>query len=186
LRRKRTRHHHRDLGRSLSAKAPPVNFCLDFGSQRSQKGCTATFGCQAQRLARASEQSFELEQDDPVQRSVLTYFGVALALVMMGCTAKSSPDPGAERETHTGQAGQQSAGVPAATFSHVLVNEAEYYTTGPQQGRPPDGKFPAGTKVSIVRQAGSYTLVRSEGGIEAYVAADIVKTNDREHNEPKK
>lgn len=35
-------------------------------------------------------------------------------------------------------------------FSHVIAAETEYYTTGPQQGRPPDGTFPAGTKVSVV------------------------------------
>jgi hypothetical protein len=38
-------------------------------------------------------------------------------------------------------------------FSHVIVADTEYYTTGPQQGRPPDGKFPAGTKVSIVEDS---------------------------------
>jgi hypothetical protein len=43
------------------------------------------------------------------------------------------------------------------SFSHVITTEVEYYTTGPQQGRPPDGKFRAGTKVNIVQEAGSYT-----------------------------
>ncbi len=46
-----------------------------------------------------------------------------------------------------------------STFSHVLAAETEYYTTGPQQGRPSDGKFPAGTKVSVVKDDGSYVLV---------------------------
>jgi serpin B len=63
-------------------------------------------------------------------------------------------------------------------LSHVIATETEYYTTGPQQGRPPDGKLPAGTKVSIVEDAGSYVLVRSDGGIEAYVAADAVKQQE--------
>lgn len=62
--------------------------------------------------------------------------------------------------------------------SHVITAEAEYYTTGPQQGRPPDGKFPAGTKVSVVEESGSYVLVKSESGIEAYVAADSVKQQE--------
>ena len=60
-------------------------------------------------------------------------------------------------------------------FSHVIAAETEYYTTGPQQARPPDGKLPAGTKVSVVEESGSYVLVKSESGIEAYVAADVVK-----------
>jgi len=64
------------------------------------------------------------------------------------------------------------------SFSHVIAAEVEYYTTGPQQGRPPDGKFPAGTKVNIVQQAGSYTLVRSEGGVEAFVTSDALKESD--------
>ena len=63
-------------------------------------------------------------------------------------------------------------------FSHVIAAETEYYTTGPQQGRPPDGKFPAGTKVSVVEESGSYVLVKSEGGVEAYVAADAVKQQE--------
>ncbi len=125
-----------------------------------------------------------------MRRSILTYLGVALTLVMVGCRGQSSPErgtAGAEQEASTGKPGGQSADLPAPTFSHVLAEAAEYYTTGPQQGRPPDGKFPSGTKVQIVRQAGSYTLVRSDGGIEAYVVADIVKTTaERDNNEPKK
>ena len=73
------------------------------------------------------------------------------------------------RETHESSVSE---------FSHVIVAETEYYTTGPQQGRPPDGKFPAGTNVSIVEEAGSYVLVRSESGVEAYVAADAVKPQE--------
>jgi serpin B len=60
-------------------------------------------------------------------------------------------------------------------FSHVIATDSEYYTTGPQQGRPPDGTFPADTKVSIVEESGSYLLVKSEAGVEAYVSGDAVK-----------
>jgi serpin B len=65
-----------------------------------------------------------------------------------------------------------------SVFSHMIAAETEYYTTGPQQGRPPDGKFPAGTKVSIVEEAGNYVLVKSDAGIEAYVAAHAVKQQE--------
>ncbi|MDA1050982.1 MAG: protein translocase subunit SecD [Planctomycetota bacterium] len=65
-----------------------------------------------------------------------------------------------------------------AKFSHVLAAETEYYTTGPQQGRPPDGKFTTGTKVRILEKAGSYVLVRSDGRVEGYVAADGVKQRE--------
>ena len=67
---------------------------------------------------------------------------------------------------------------PTTKLSHVITAETEYYTSGPQQGRPPDGKFPAGTNVSIVEKSGSYVLVRSVGGVEAYVAADAVKQRE--------
>ncbi len=60
-------------------------------------------------------------------------------------------------------------------FSHVIAQATEYYTTGPQQGRPADGEFSAGTKVRVVEQSGSYLLVQSEAGIKAFVAADAVK-----------
>ena len=36
----------------------------------------------------------------------------------------------------------------------------------------------AGTKVSVVEESGSYVLVKSEGGVEAYVAADAVKPQE--------
>lgn len=65
-----------------------------------------------------------------------------------------------------------------STASHVVAAETEYYTTGPQQGRPPDGTFPTGTKVNIVEQSGSYVLVQSAGGVEAYIAADAVEQQE--------
>ena len=60
-------------------------------------------------------------------------------------------------------------------FTHIISCETDYYTTGPQQNRPPDGTYPAGTRVNIVEDAGSYVLVRSEDTIEAYVTAQHVK-----------
>ena len=63
---------------------------------------------------------------------------------------------------------------PVSEFTHVISVEAEYYTTGPQQGRPPDGKFSAGTNVNVIEEAGSYTLVRSKNGVEAFVASDAL------------
>ena len=60
-------------------------------------------------------------------------------------------------------------------FSKFIFVETEYYLTGAQQGRPPDGTFPAGAKVKILEEAGSYTLVESKSGVKAYVAADAIK-----------
>ena len=59
--------------------------------------------------------------------------------------------------------------------THVVQRDAEYYLTGPQQARPPDGTLPAGSRVTLLRDAGSYCLVRSAEGVEAYVATDALK-----------
>lgn len=60
----------------------------------------------------------------------------------------------------------------------VIASEAEYYTTGPQQGRPADGKFAVGTKITIINESGSYFLVRSTDGVEAYVSAAAVQKQE--------
>ncbi len=63
---------------------------------------------------------------------------------------------------------------PAEGFTHAIATETDYYTTGPQQGRRPDGKFKAGTKVKLLRTAGSYSQVRTENGVVAYVSSDAL------------
>ncbi|QDU64536.1 hypothetical protein Pan216_54260 [Planctomycetes bacterium Pan216] len=70
------------------------------------------------------------------------------------------------------------------SFPSVLPFATEYYTTGPQQGRPADGTFPAGTKVRIIEKFGSYVLVKSEGGTPAYIAADAAKQPEGDTSTP--
>ncbi|MCH2177300.1 MAG: hypothetical protein MK106_00715 [Mariniblastus sp.] len=53
--------------------------------------------------------------------------------------------------------------------THLIQTETVYYTTGPQQSRPADGKLLLGTPVRVIRKQGSYTLVESEKGIIGYV-----------------
>lgn len=53
-----------------------------------------------------------------------------------------------------------------------------FYTTGPQQGRPPDGNLPAGTEIEVVRSAGSHALVRISDGREVYIPAELVQAID--------
>ncbi len=60
-------------------------------------------------------------------------------------------------------------------FSHELIRDESYYLDGPQQMRPPDGEFKAGTKVTLTENAGSYSRVVSEDGIEAYVVTDALE-----------
>ena len=62
-------------------------------------------------------------------------------------------------------------------FTHVIagLGEAHYYLTGPQQARPPEGKFKPGTRIKLLRNAGSYCVVQSETGITAHVATGALK-----------
>ena len=62
-------------------------------------------------------------------------------------------------------------------FTHVIagLGEAHYYLTGPQQARPPEGKFKRGTRIKLLRNAGSYCVVQSETGITAHVATGALK-----------
>ena len=62
-------------------------------------------------------------------------------------------------------------------FTHTIagLGDIHYYLTGPQQARPPEGKFKPGTRVRLVRSAGSYSQVTSETGITAYVATAALK-----------
>jgi hypothetical protein len=64
---------------------------------------------------------------------------------------------------------------PPGGPTHVILHDAEYYLTGPQQARPPDGTLPAGSKVTLLQNAGSYCLVRTEQNVEAYVVTDALK-----------
>ena len=65
---------------------------------------------------------------------------------------------------------------PAApTHTHVIAFDTAYYLDGPQQVRPADGTLPAGTKVALVQEAGSYALVQVADGQQMYVAADSLQ-----------
>ncbi len=66
--------------------------------------------------------------------------------------------------------------------SHVIVANTAYYKAGPQQAQPPDGTFQAGTLVSLLKSAGSYSLVRTAGGIQAYVATDSLQVSNSKVN----
>jgi hypothetical protein len=69
---------------------------------------------------------------------------------------------------------------PTQVFTHVVATDTEYYLSGPPQARPPDGTLSAGTKVTLLEEAGSYCRARSEGGIEAYVSTDSLQPPEHE------
>jgi hypothetical protein len=57
----------------------------------------------------------------------------------------------------------------------VTFPDTMYYLTSPQQARPPDGFFEKDTRVALVLDAGSHSLVTSESGITAYVSAEALR-----------
>ena len=63
----------------------------------------------------------------------------------------------------------------AQVFTHVIATDTPYYLSGPQQAWPPEGSLPAGTKVTLLEEAGSYCRIRSEDGLEAYVSIDSLQ-----------
>ncbi len=64
----------------------------------------------------------------------------------------------------------------AEDFTHLIQTaDEQYYLNGPQQARAPDGSFPKGTRVKLIREAGSYSIVLSESGITAHVTTGCLK-----------
>ncbi len=68
-----------------------------------------------------------------------------------------------------------SAGGGSGAYTHVIVGDTDYYRNSPSQSSPSDGSFVKGTKVTLVRKAGSYSLVRSVDGVEAYVSTGSIR-----------
>jgi hypothetical protein len=85
---------------------------------------------------------------------------VLIGLFLGGCTDSQS-----KRQEHQGV---EASAVP------VIRHDTVFYKIGPQQAMPPDGKFEAGTRVEVIEEAGSYTLVRAEDGRQGYVSADAI------------
>ena len=86
---------------------------------------------------------------------------MTLAFASLGACGDDTPKQGPEAPSE---------------WTHAVVDGGTaYYLTGPQQGRPPEGKFEAGTKVKVVSEHGSYVRVESETGITAHVAAGSIR-----------
>jgi hypothetical protein len=67
--------------------------------------------------------------------------------------------------------GLSAAGCGGATNTHTVTSDTEYYRDGPQQARPADGILAAGTRVRLVQESGSYSLVESSDRMQVYVAS---------------
>ncbi len=60
------------------------------------------------------------------------------------------------------------------SFTHVVTRDTDYYLSGRAQAVPPEGTLRAGTKVWLLEEAGSYTRVETEDGVEGYVPSDAL------------
>ncbi len=92
-----------------------------------------------------------------------------LLLVMLligGCSASGVPEEADEKANATVE----------AEYPAEIGSFTAYYTGGPQQGRPPDGQLEPGTRVKVLENAGSYALIRTADGIEAYVSTAAIQT----------
>ena len=85
-------------------------------------------------------------------------------LVCLGCSPSGMPEPA-----------EENAAAVQNEYPDEIGSFTAYYTGGPQQGRPPDGEFEPGTRVKVLQNAGSYSVVRSADGIEAYVSTAAIQ-----------
>jgi hypothetical protein len=93
--------------------------------------------------------------------------------VALGCSQGSTtPTPAAIPESNSNK---QAEPAPKKSFTHVVTGDSEYYVGGPQQASPPDGTFATGTKVRLIKNAGSYSIVESATGVQAYVSTDAIR-----------
>ena len=89
---------------------------------------------------------------------------ILMVLTMGGCADS-------RRQEHPGQDGDQDA----KTSSGAFINcDSVFYITGPQQATPPNGTFKAGTRIEVIQEAGSYTLVCAQDGRQGYVSSDAI------------
>ena len=59
--------------------------------------------------------------------------------------------------------------------SHVLIRDEAWYAEGPQQARPPDGILREGTRVRLVAENGSYSVVETVTGQTAHLASGALQ-----------
>ena len=82
-----------------------------------------------------------------------------LCLPLFGCSPSGIPEEAEERAILEAE----------AEYPYQIGTATPYYTGGPQQGRPPEGQLWPGTPVKLLEEAGSYSLIRTADGIEAYI-----------------
>ncbi len=120
------------------------------------------------------EEMLYVFREDEMSRYLVGSCCLGLAIVIAGCSGQASPPASIEGTADADGSFESLSSSEPETFPQVITAQAEYYTSSPAQGRPPDGSFPAGTKVRIRRNTGSYSLVRSADGVEGYIRTESV------------
>jgi hypothetical protein len=110
---------------------------------------------------------------------------LAAVVLLAGCV--DQPTPVKPSQSHAGPTATSAAGTAVSPAAGSAVTPAEgptmfvlttgtvYYSGDPLHGHKADGTFRRGTKVSLVHRVGNYSVVRSEDGVEAYVATHTLE-----------
>src|SRR5688572_5021824 len=61
------------------------------------------------------------------------------------------------------------------TPTHQLLSDQDYYLKTPAQGNPPEGRWPQGTKVALVKKQSSYSRVIGPGDISGWVSTSALE-----------
>ena len=100
---------------------------------------------------------------------------------LVGCAQKNVPstnnkpeNPSLSATGDTKLSLSEDTLVPEVDFPSVITSNTAYYTGGPQQGRPADGTLSQGTRVRLIENAGSYSVVQTADGIHAYVSTESI------------
>lgn len=92
-----------------------------------------------------------------------------LILLTLGLLATACQQQSRHAATQTVQA------KPAtSTWTHQTIRPTEYYLTGPQQARAPDGIFPKGTRLTVLHTSGSYSRIEAQNGEIAWISRDAI------------
>ncbi|MDB5269094.1 MAG: peptidase and in kexin sedolisin [Hymenobacter sp.] len=72
------------------------------------------------------------------------------------------------------------------TPTHRLVRDVDYYSIGPQQASPPDGRLAAGTLVAMLEEHPAYSRVQAPEELDVFVASDALQPLDANQAVPQR
>ena len=110
------------------------------------------------------------------------FLSMVCCLAFMGCSAPTeNRKSDAPTPSDTSKSAVEKLALPMPKEQEVplvadavITSKTVYYVSGPQQSRPPEGEFAAGTRVTIAKMNGAYLLVTDKKGLTAWVSADSV------------